>query len=228
MFVGGLDPFIGQSDLFKFFRKFGKILEVKIVGEAKGRSRGFGFVHFASDKVRSKVCGLKGLEIKGREIDCKVANSDLEKPPIEEKEDPNKPSKIFIENIPLFLKKRHIQDHYRRFGRIKDVLLIARPNKDKAFSYVKFFDYKNAAKAVENPQEIEPGLFLKAVLALPKNSERLQEMHRKKSKHNNTKHEFQKDNNELDVIFFSGIFGKSGIFSFFPIFFRFFSTPKIN
>lgn len=202
MFVGGLDPSIRKAELFNFFKKFGKVVKAKIVGEAKGRSRGFGFVHFASKEIRKRVCMLKGLEINGREIDCKVANSDLSKPVEEEEEDPERIAKIFIKDVPLFVKKSEIQDHYSRFGRIKEVLLIVRPNKNRAFSYVKFFDHRDAYRAVQGPQEIRRDVFLVGVLALPKNSKKLQQLHRNYAKYAyNIDYEFGKSNDVLNVIF---------------------------
>lgn len=176
MFVGGLDPSVRQKDLFNFFQYFGNITKVKIVGESKGRSRGYGFVHFESKDVLYEVCNMTGLELNGREIDCRIANSELQNRPKEETEDPNKIKKIFISEVPLFIKKSELYFHFSNFGVIKDVLLIVRPNKDNSFAYVKFFKHEDAKNAVESLIEIRPGILLKAVLALPKDSEKLKEL----------------------------------------------------
>lgn len=178
MFVAGLDPCLTQSQLISFFKKFGKIVKAKIIGEAKGRSRGFGFVHFASKRVRARVCSLQNLEIGGREIDCKVANSDREDPLVQEEDDPVRIKKVFIKEVPLSIKKSQIEEHYSKFGEIQETLLIVRPVKNTAFCYVRYFDHKDALRAVKRPQEIRPGVFLNGVLALPNNSERLQELRR--------------------------------------------------
>lgn len=184
MFVGGLHPSVTQTDIYNFFSQFGNVLKVKIVGEAKGRSRGFGFVHFETYDTLERVCGMKSLEIGGREIDCKVANSELGQPPRnDEEEDPGKISKVFIKNVPLFIKKSEIENHYSRFGKIKEVLLIVRPNKNKAFSYVKFFHHEDACLAVQQLQQIREGVFLSGVLALPRSSKKLQELHRNYAKY---------------------------------------------
>lgn len=182
MFVGGLDPSVTETDLFNYFKKFGTVTKVKIV-QSHGKSRGFGFVHFDCLETLERVCAMKFLEIRGREIDCKIANSELREQNREEYEDPNKISKIFIKDVPLFIKKSEIMRHYSKFGRVKEVLLIVRPNKDTAFSYIKFHDFLDASKAVRDPQEIRKGLFLEGELALPKNSKRLKELQKNYAKY---------------------------------------------
>jgi len=56
------------------------VTKVKIVGESQGKSRGFGFVNFYSQEVLEDVIEISHI-IEGREIDCKIANSELKRPP---------------------------------------------------------------------------------------------------------------------------------------------------
>ena len=50
IFVASLPPTANDAQLVKFFARYGKVQEAKVVKGAGGASRGFGFVTFVSDK----------------------------------------------------------------------------------------------------------------------------------------------------------------------------------
>ena len=174
MFVGGLDPSTTQEQLLNYFQTFGVVSKVKIVGEAQGKSRGFGFIHFASQKVLERVCRQSHV-IEGREVDCKLAKSEMPKEKQEKGLEKDQPlTKIFIKDIPLDLQKSDLHGYFSRFGEVEEVLLILRKNKKKAFSYVRFKDPEDALQSVQVKEHaVKPGVEISCVLALPKNSKEL-------------------------------------------------------
>ncbi|PFH36688.1 RNA recognition motif-containing protein [Besnoitia besnoiti] len=56
IFVGGVNPSLGESDVEKYFSKFGTVDKVSIIRDSTtGKSRGFGFVVFATEESAKEV-----------------------------------------------------------------------------------------------------------------------------------------------------------------------------
>lgn len=68
LFVGNLAWEVSQADLEKLFEPFGKISSLEIVTDkASGKSRGFGFVEYASeDAAENARLAINGKDFKGR------------------------------------------------------------------------------------------------------------------------------------------------------------------
>ncbi|KAG6716528.1 hypothetical protein I3842_04G053700 [Carya illinoinensis] len=76
-FVGGLAWAIDDQSLERAFSQFGEILELKIINDREtGRSRGFGFVTFSTEKaMRDAIEGMKGQNLDGYNITVNEAQS---------------------------------------------------------------------------------------------------------------------------------------------------------
>ena len=70
LFVGGLSWGSDDESLRQAFEKFGQISEAKVITDREtGRSRGFGFVSFASDSAAAAALSeMDGKELDGRTI----------------------------------------------------------------------------------------------------------------------------------------------------------------
>ncbi|MQM03282.1 hypothetical protein Taro_036066 [Colocasia esculenta] len=65
LFVGGLSWSVDEKSLKDAFSSFGEVTEVRIMYDKQsGRSRGFGFVHFASDEGAS--CAKDAMDGKAK------------------------------------------------------------------------------------------------------------------------------------------------------------------
>lgn len=75
LFVGGLSWNTDDRALHSAFAAHGEVTEAKVIMERDtGRSRGFGFVTFASaDDAATAVTALDGRELDGRAIRVNVA-----------------------------------------------------------------------------------------------------------------------------------------------------------
>ena len=80
LFVGGLSWGTDDEGLRQAFAKFGQISEAKVITDREtGRSRGFGFITFASDSdAQSAMSEMDGKELDGRTI---KVNEAQERPP---------------------------------------------------------------------------------------------------------------------------------------------------
>ncbi|CAM8937786.1 hypothetical protein QQ045_012814 [Rhodiola kirilowii] len=76
-FVGGLAWATDDRSLETAFGQFGDVLESKIINDREtGRSRGFGFVTFASEQsMRDAIEGMNGQDLDGRNITVNEAQS---------------------------------------------------------------------------------------------------------------------------------------------------------
>lgn len=70
IYVGNLPFSFGEKELRKAFSSYGEITEaVVITDKYSGRSKGFGFVTFASDDAaRTAIKEMNGKEVNGREL----------------------------------------------------------------------------------------------------------------------------------------------------------------
>jgi len=77
VFVGNLSWSATDQDLEDTFASFGNITEAKIVLDRESnKSRGFGFVTFASDAEASKaVAEMDGRDMMGRPVAVKIAEN---------------------------------------------------------------------------------------------------------------------------------------------------------
>lgn len=74
IFVGNLSYSADPSELESLFKEFGEIQDVKIVKDRDtGRSRGFGFITFATADEAKKALSMDGKEISGRKIRVNLA-----------------------------------------------------------------------------------------------------------------------------------------------------------
>ncbi|CAK8569252.1 unnamed protein product [Lathyrus sativus] len=76
-FVGGLAWATDTDALEKAFSTFGEIVESKVILDREtGRSRGFGFVTFASEQsMKDAIEGMNGQDLDGRNITVNEAQS---------------------------------------------------------------------------------------------------------------------------------------------------------
>lgn len=75
LFVGNLPWSIDSEQLKETFSKYGDVTDAHVLTDkVTGRSRGFGFVEFATDEeAASAIDALDGSEMDGREINVNVA-----------------------------------------------------------------------------------------------------------------------------------------------------------
>ncbi|KAI4300519.1 hypothetical protein L6164_033888 [Bauhinia variegata] len=70
LFVGGLSSYTTEKGLSEAFSQQGQVIEAKIVTDrVSDRSKGFGFVTFASeDEAENAIAGMNGKALNGRVI----------------------------------------------------------------------------------------------------------------------------------------------------------------
>ncbi|XAR62536.1 hypothetical protein NMG60_11017324 [Bertholletia excelsa] len=76
LFIGGLSYGTDDQSLKDAFSGFGDVVEARVITDRDtGRSRGFGFVNFASDEsASSAITAMDGQPLNGRNIRVSYAN----------------------------------------------------------------------------------------------------------------------------------------------------------
>ncbi len=75
LFVGNLDYTVTSEELKKMFSEFGNVVDAVVITDRETRrSRGFGFVEFASEEEAKKaIQAMDGKDINGRKINVNEA-----------------------------------------------------------------------------------------------------------------------------------------------------------
>lgn len=81
LYVGNLPFSSTEADVEALFSSYGEVVDVKIITERDtGRSRGFGFVTFGSQKDAEEALTLNGHDMNGRRLVVNVAREKSEGP----------------------------------------------------------------------------------------------------------------------------------------------------
>jgi len=141
LFVGGLSWETSSKDLREYFEKFGEVsgCTLKTDLETK-KSRGFGFVTFASVEAVEKVLEEKKHELHKRTIDPKKANPR----PINKK--------VFVGRLDPAVSEEDVKKYFEAFGPVEKIELPFDKTKDqrRAFCFVEFKKVAAMNKCLEH------------------------------------------------------------------------------
>ena len=68
LFLGDLSSFCKEEDLYKIFRPFGEVIEIRIMRGRKSKSLAYGFITFADTESACAAKQLNGTVVMGRPI----------------------------------------------------------------------------------------------------------------------------------------------------------------
>eukprot|EP00747_Dinoflagellata_sp_TGD_P124307 gnl/TRDRNA2_/TRDRNA2_173959_c2_seq74.p1 gnl/TRDRNA2_/TRDRNA2_173959_c2~~gnl/TRDRNA2_/TRDRNA2_173959_c2_seq74.p1 ORF type:complete len:644 (-),score=190.44 gnl/TRDRNA2_/TRDRNA2_173959_c2_seq74:143-2074(-) len=144
VFVKNLDPNIDNKALYDTFSLFGNILTCKVVTDPKGKSRGYGFVHYETEEAaKQAIERVNGMQIgeqtvnvaafvkkSGREVDKTVFTN------------------IYIKCFPKDWDEDKIKEVFGAFGTISSSSVTSDP-KGRKFAFVAYEQPEQAKAAVE-------------------------------------------------------------------------------
>ncbi|KAJ2077102.1 nuclear localization sequence binding protein [Coemansia sp. RSA 988] len=156
VFVGNLPFSATEESLSDVFGEFGKVTGARIATQAdSGRSRGFGYVDFASAEARDKALAATHLEIEGRQLRMEKTESGARsgKPPARGAQPPtNDPSKtLFMGNLSFHSTEEGIRQAFAECGNVVSVRIVTDRDtgRPKGFGYIEFDSLEAAASAME-------------------------------------------------------------------------------
>ncbi|KAF8472534.1 hypothetical protein BDZ91DRAFT_790410 [Kalaharituber pfeilii] len=148
LYVGNMPFDITEEDLKDYFSSIGEVLGVKIIYDAKGLSKGFGYVQFADLSTAAKACeNLNNTVLAGRRLNVQY----LAKPGAN-RVGPNPPSKtLFIGNMNYEMTDDDINELFKDIKNCVDVRVAMdrRTGQPRGFAHADFIDIESAVAAKE-------------------------------------------------------------------------------
>jgi len=141
LFVGGLSWETSTKDLREYFENFGEVSGVTLKTDLETKkSRGFGFVTFASAETLEKVLDQKKHELHKRTIDPKKANPR----PINKK--------VFVGKLDPAVSEDDVRTYFEQFGPVEKIELPFDKTKEqrRAFCFVEFKKVAAMIKCLEH------------------------------------------------------------------------------
>ncbi|XP_061142388.1 heterogeneous nuclear ribonucleoprotein A3 isoform X1 [Syngnathus typhle] len=148
LFIGGLSFETTEESLHAHFEQWGTLTDCVVMRDpGSKRSRGFGFVTYSSMLEVDEAMKARPHKVDGRVVEPKRAVS---------REDSNRPGahltvkKIFVGGIKEDTEEYHIQDYFKKYGKIESIdILQERPSgKKRGFCFVTFDDHDTVDKIV--------------------------------------------------------------------------------
>ncbi|XP_067127062.1 polyadenylate-binding protein 4-like [Centruroides vittatus] len=156
-FIKNLDKSIDNEAMYNTFSAFGNILSSKVVTDEEGNSKGYGFVHFETEKAANNaIAKVNGMLLNGRKV---YAGKFI---PRKERERMigNKAKRftnVYIKNFGDELDDDKLREMFEKYGTIISAkVMVDKNGKSKGFGFVNFQDSESAKRAVEelNAQEL--------------------------------------------------------------------------
>ncbi|KAK1227054.1 nuclear localization sequence binding protein [Marasmius sp. AFHP31] len=167
LFVGQLSWNVDEDRLAQEFSSFGEVVSTSIpLDRYTGRSRGFGYVHFATDEALEKALeDMNGKEIDGRAIRVDKSTGPPTRESREAARDKDQtfgnaaspPSTtLFVGNLPFATTEDRLSDIFSEWGvRSARIPTYWDTGRSKGFGYVEFESLSGARGAFEAMQGVE-------------------------------------------------------------------------
>lgn len=152
IFIKNLDKNIDNKALCDTFGAFGKILSCKIAFDDKGKSLGYGFVHFEKqESADSSIVQLNGKLLNDKQVF--VGPFIPKKERDRASEGKRKFTNLYVKHIRDDITEDQLKDLFGKYGMISSVYLQRDPDgKSKRFGFVSFEDPDSANAAMAEMQ----------------------------------------------------------------------------
>jgi len=147
LFVGGLSWNTTEDDLFQYFTQFGSIANVSIKYTNDGKSRGFGFITFASNGSINAVLDHGPHSVNNKVIDPRKAKNRTQTR--------SECKKIFLGGLDVNVLEKDIRQIFGKYGKIENVELpFDNLNQcRRRFGFVLFESPDSASAACKEPKQ---------------------------------------------------------------------------
>jgi RNA recognition motif-containing protein len=146
VFVGGLAWTATEDDVYNLFAAYGDILEVKLLHNDQGKSKGSGFVRFTSPAEAQGALKANGAELLGRCVRVSQASEKPVRGPLGEALG----STVYVRNLSYAITEDSITSFFAECGEIKEVR-IAKDGEgnSRGFAHVDFTTQSATEAAVQ-------------------------------------------------------------------------------
>jgi len=176
VFIKNLDKGIDHKALYDTFSDFGNILSCKVAVDEKGESKGYGFVHYETQKMADDaILKVNGMNIGSSDLVVYVG------PFVSKKERMQQNAKnftnVYVKNLNTNATHEEVEALFSKHGKITSgVLMKNAEGKSKGFGFFNYETHESAVAAVDNLNNYEFEGKVIYVARAQKRSERKQEL----------------------------------------------------
>ncbi|XP_076437660.1 polyadenylate-binding protein 4-like [Babylonia areolata] len=149
---------LDDDKLKQLFEPFGKIISAKVMTDAQGKSRGFGFVSFEeTDSAEKAVQAINGMELNGKTLFAGRAQKKSERQAeLKERFDKFKVDRVnrlqgvnlYVKNLDEAVDDERLYKEFSQFGTITSAKVMTEGGRTKGFGFVCFSNPGEATRAV--------------------------------------------------------------------------------
>jgi polyadenylate-binding protein len=156
IFIKNLDEQIDNKALHDTFAAFGNVLSCKVATDERGRSKGYGFVHYdTAEAADSAIKAVNGMLLNDRKV---YVGHHISKKERQAKFDEQKKqfTNVYVKNLDPEVPEEEFRIMFEHFGPITSaVLQTDHEGKSKGFGFVNYEDHVHAGNAVDALNETE-------------------------------------------------------------------------
>ncbi|KAJ2547475.1 nuclear localization sequence binding protein [Coemansia sp. RSA 1933] len=155
VFVGNLSFSVTDESLATAFGEFGEVVAARVAMQPNsGRSRGFGYVDFASEDAQEKATAATDFEVEGRTVRMEKTEGQARdgKQPRAQGPSTSEPSKVlFIGNMSFRSTEDSVRSAFEECGTVVSVRIITdrETGRPKGYGYIEFDSVEAAANAMQ-------------------------------------------------------------------------------
>lgn len=152
IFVKNLDPKIDNKSLFDTFSLFGNIMSCKVATDAKGLSKGYGYVHYETlEAAKEAIDKINGMLIAGQTVQVGMFTRKSERV------NQTKWTNLYVKNIPKSWDSEKLQEFFTKYGTVTSALVKKEEGEEthKGFGFANFEDHEAAKRASEDQEGLK-------------------------------------------------------------------------
>lgn len=146
IFIKNLDKSIDNKTLYDTFSTFGNILSCKVVTDAKGNSKGYGFVHYETkEAAEQSIAKVNGMLLSGKIVFVGPFMSRKERQPTD---DSDNFTNLYVKHLDPSYAEEDLRRDFGEYGTIQNSVIIRDTKGNIAF--VNYENSEQAKRAIEN------------------------------------------------------------------------------
>ncbi|KAK0632893.1 hypothetical protein B0T14DRAFT_505377 [Immersiella caudata] len=142
------------------FEKFGKVVDAHVARDARGLSKGYGFVYFENpESVEEAIRAVDGTFWHGRRVHCSVRNAKTGAPTAGPRGPKDPSTTLYIGNIPYETTDAELNNLFKDLDNVTDIRVAVDRTTGwpRGFAHADFSNLESAVKAYEKLQGIQMG-----------------------------------------------------------------------
>jgi len=152
IFLSNLPYIVEESKIKDLFSKVGEITDVRLVRDFRGKSKGYGYVEFATFDLAIAALKMDRELLDGRPVfvsKCEEKNKGSSSKSTFKYNTGLEKNKLFVKGLPFEMSQEDVTEMFKEFGDLKEVRLVTyRNGHSKGLAFVEFKDEATAAAAL--------------------------------------------------------------------------------